>query len=166
MSGGLAGTVAPSSAQKLVRSRRSKASGTSTMPKGAVVKTSMVPRVSMISMVAWYQRCWKGCWTRWTIVVGLCFSFSLRRALKKPPKRHGVEDVGGVAGIDDADVVAGVNYAGKGTRRRPWCSLSSLEPSFPVVMGSNCCSPLNGKPLAMVESSGQVDDAAHVEGAR
>jgi len=25
---------------------------------------------------------------------------------------------------------------------------------------------LNGKPLAMVESFGQVDDAAHVEGAR
>ena len=51
MSGGLAGTVAPSSAQKLVRSRRSKASRTSTMPKGAVLSTSMVPRVSMISMV-------------------------------------------------------------------------------------------------------------------
>ena len=98
------------------------------------------------------------------IVVGLCFP--LHRAFNNPPKSHGVEDVGGVAGIDDADVVAGVNYAGKGTRRRPWCSLSSLEPSFPVVMGSNCCSPLNGKPLAFVESSGQVDDAAHVEGAR
>jgi len=41
------------------------------------------------------------------IVVGLCFS--LRRAFNNPPKRHGVEDVGGVAGIDDVDVVTGVN---------------------------------------------------------
>ena len=39
----------------------------------------------------------KGCWTRWAVVVGLCFS--LRRAFKNPPKRHGAEDVGGVAGI-------------------------------------------------------------------
>ena len=51
----------------------------------------------------------------------------------------------------------------RGCRHSP---LSSLESSFPVVMGSSCCSPLNGKPLAMVEFSGQVDDAAHVEGAR
>ena len=51
MSGGLARTVAPSSAQRLVRSRRLKASRTSTMPKGAVWKTSMVPRVSVISVV-------------------------------------------------------------------------------------------------------------------
>ena len=51
MSGGLVGTVAPSSAQRMVRSRISKASRTSAMPKGAVWKTSMVPRVSMISMV-------------------------------------------------------------------------------------------------------------------
>ena len=40
------------------------------------------------------------------------------------------------------------------------------ELSFPAVMGSNCCGPLNGKPLAMVKSPGQVDGAAHVEGAR
>ena len=53
MSGGLAGTVAPSSAQRLVRSRRSKASRTSTMPKGAVWNTPMVSRVSMISTVPW-----------------------------------------------------------------------------------------------------------------
>jgi len=51
VSGGLAGTMAPSSAQRLVRSRRLKASGASTMPKGAAWKTSMAPRVSMISMV-------------------------------------------------------------------------------------------------------------------
>ena len=33
---------------------------------------------------------------------------------------------------------------------------------WPLFFGS----PLNGKPLAMVESSGQVDDAAHLEVAR
>ena len=51
VSGGLAGTVAPSSAQRLVRSRRSKTPRTSAMPKVAVWNTSMVPRVSVISMV-------------------------------------------------------------------------------------------------------------------
>ena len=50
VSGGLAGTVAPNSSQRLVRSRRSKASRTSTMPKGVLWKTSMVPRVSVISI--------------------------------------------------------------------------------------------------------------------
>ena len=40
--GGLAGAMAPSSAQRLVRSWRSKASKTPTMPKEAVWKTSMV----------------------------------------------------------------------------------------------------------------------------
>jgi len=41
-------TVAPSSAQRLVWSRRSKAPRTSTIPKGTVWKTSMVPRAPMI----------------------------------------------------------------------------------------------------------------------
>jgi len=51
VSGGLGGTVAPRSAHWLVRSRRSNESRTSTMPKGAVWSTLMVPRVSMVSMV-------------------------------------------------------------------------------------------------------------------
>jgi len=66
------------------------------------------------------------------IVVGLCFS--LRRAFNSPPKRHGVEDVGGVADIDYADVVTGVNYVGRVLggghgallRRRP-CSRESCK---------------------------------------
>jgi len=37
----------------------------------------------------------------------------LHRAFNNPPKRRGVEDVGGVVGIDDVDVAAGVNYVGK-----------------------------------------------------
>jgi len=52
--GGLAGTVAPSSAQRLVQSRRSKASRMSTMPKGTVLKTSMVARMNSNSWVFTY----------------------------------------------------------------------------------------------------------------
>ena len=67
------------------------------------------------------------------IVVGLCFS--LRRAFNNPPKRHRVEDVGGVAGIDDVDVAAGVNDVGKVLggghgallRRRPWGAVKRLR---------------------------------------
>ena len=51
-----------------------------------------------------------------------------QRPSLKPAERHGVEDVGGVAGIDGADVAAGVNYVGRVLgggngallRRRPW----------------------------------------------
>ena len=47
MSGGLAGTVAPSSAQGLVRSRRSKTSEMS--------RVSMVPMLSRVSVMSgWY----------------------------------------------------------------------------------------------------------------
>jgi len=51
VSRGLAGTVAPSSAQRLVRSRRSKVPRTPTIPKCAAWKAPMVPRASMTSMV-------------------------------------------------------------------------------------------------------------------
>ena len=53
-------------------------------------------------------------------------------------------------------------------------ALAAVAPLAVVVAGTDvpnrdgascCCGPLNGKPLAMVKSSGQVDDA-HVEGVR
>jgi len=53
-----------------------------------------------------------------------CF---LRKTFKNPPKRHGVEDVDGVAGGaggDDVDVVAGVNDAGR-VLDGAWCSASA-----------------------------------------
>ena len=52
----------------------------------------------------------------------LCFS--LRRVFCNPSKRHGVEDVGGVAGIGDVDVTAGVNDVGR-VFGGPWCSASA-----------------------------------------
>ena len=64
---------------------------------------------------------------------GLCFS--LRRAFNNPPLRHGMKDVGGVAGFDDFNVVAGVNYVGRVLggghgallRRRPWGAVKRLR---------------------------------------
>ena len=53
---------------------------------------------------------------------GLCFS--LRRAFNNPSLRHGMEDVGGVAGIGDVDVTAGVNDVGR-VFGGPWCSASA-----------------------------------------
>ena len=55
-------------------------------------------------------------------VVGLCFS--LLRAFNNPPKRHGVEDVGGVACIDGVDVTAGIDDNGR-LLGGPWCSASA-----------------------------------------
>ena len=37
----------------------------------------------------------------------------MRRAFNDPPKRHGEEDVGGVAGIGDVGVAAGVSDVGR-----------------------------------------------------
>jgi len=53
------------------------------------------PRFSRVEAFRWFLR------------------FSLCRAFLNPPKRNGVEVVGGVAGIDDVDVIAGVNGVGR-----------------------------------------------------
>ena len=63
------------------------------------------------------------------------FCFSLCRPFNNPPKRHGVGDVGGVAGIDDVDVIAGVSDVGRVLggghgallRRRPWGAVKRLR---------------------------------------
>ena len=78
------------------------------MPKGAVWKMPMVPRVSMMSVVS-----------RVSVMpdemVGLDQheKFKCASRISTTPKRCGVKDVDGVAGAGDFNVAAGVKDTGR-----------------------------------------------------
>ena len=104
--------MAPSSAQRLVRSKRSKASkDADDAERRGVEDVDGAAGFDDFDGAAGVNGAGEGAGQ--DLRSFLAFVFSLRRAFNNPLKRHGVEGVGGVAGIDDVDVAAVVSDVGR-----------------------------------------------------